>query len=187
MTNQPHFFIAVPINEKMKEKLGSWLQQSQPPFQKFVHEKDFHITLAFLGGVAPKLLEQLKGGLQTVSEQHPPFSLTIQDLGFFGQKAGPRIFWAGVKHEQKLFDLQKHIYETCVNVGIDLEKRAYSPHITLARKYIGDVPYNDQELKQSFFTTFKDDESWRVSSFVIYQTHLNRTPKYEVVASFQLE
>ncbi len=186
MTTQPHYFIAVPIDGNIKGKLASWLQQSKPPFQRFVHEEDFHITLAFLGGVAPSILDQLKAELETAPSQHKSFELTIQDLGHFGQKTSPRIFWAGVEQEENLFQLQRHIYETSVGLGIELENRAYSPHITLARKYIGNGGYDDTNLKRSFNSCL-GGEAWTVSSFVIYQTHLNRTPKYEVIASFPLK
>lgn len=185
MTTQSHYFIAVPIDESIKEKLTYWCRKEQPPFQRFVHEQDLHITLAFLGGIEPGVLENLKKALQTVAKQHKPFSLVIEDLGFFGQKQAPRVFWASVNQEKVLYDLQKDVYQGCIDLGIELEKRAYSPHITLARKYIGKDAYIDDQLKKSFQTHFIND-NWTVNSFVIYQTHIKQTPKYEVVASFQL-
>ena len=185
MTVQPHYFIAVTIDEKVKQKLALWCEKVQPPFQRFVHEQDLHITLAFLGGIESLILEELKVALQGMAKQHVPFSLTIDSLGYFGQKQAPRVYWASVKKEEKLYELQKDVYQTCVDLGIKLEDRAYSPHITLARKYIGVVPYVDDGLKEKFHSYLKS-ESWKVSSFVIYQTHLKKTPKYEVVASFKL-
>lgn len=185
MTVQPHYFIAVTIDEKVKQKLASWCEKEHLPFQRFVHKQDLHITLAFLGGVESLILEELKVALQGMAKQHVQFSLTIDNLGYFGQNQAPRVFWASVIQEKKLYELQKDVHQTCVDLGIKLEDRAYSPHITLARKYIGDVPYVDDGHKEKFLSNLKN-ESWKVSSFVIYQTHLKKTPKYEVVASFKL-
>ncbi len=185
MTNQPHYFIAIPIENKVKVQLSNWCKQEQPPFLRFVHEQDYHITLVFLGAISFSLLEQLKVALQTVAKRHERFSLTIDDLGTFGQEQSPRIFWASVIKESKLFALQMDIYKTCISLGLKLETRGYSPHITLARKYIGQGPYFAEELRQSFQSTFVN-ENWCASSFVIYQTHLKKTPKYEVVTSFSL-
>jgi RNA 2',3'-cyclic 3'-phosphodiesterase len=185
MTNQTHYFIAIPIDKVVKQKLSDWNTKEHPPFQRFVHEDDLHITLAFLGGLEYPVLENLKNMLQGINRDYSPFSLTVDTLGHFGQKESPRIFWASLKQEEKLFQLQNEVYQTCIDVGIELEKRAYSPHITLARKYIGEGTYVEEHLKESFQKYLKN-ESWTVSSFVIYQTHLKRIPKYEVVATFQL-
>jgi RNA 2',3'-cyclic 3'-phosphodiesterase len=185
MTERSHYFIAVPIDQTVKEKLSSWYEKEQPPFQRGVFEQDLHITLVFLGGVEPTLLEELKNALKTVTNQHHSFSLTVENLGFFGQKQAPRVFWASVNQEQMLYELQKDVYQTCINLGMELEKRSYSPHITLARKYIGEGPYVEEELNKSFQSYLKN-EKWNVSTIVIYKTHLKRIPKYEVVASFEL-
>ncbi|MFN7250562.1 MAG: RNA 2',3'-cyclic phosphodiesterase [Anaerobacillus sp.] len=184
MTTQTHYFIAIPIDKVVKQKLSEWNTKELPPFQRFVHEDDLHITLAFLGGLELPVLDALKDKLLKITRNLDPFSLTIDTLGHFGQKQSPRIFWASVKQENKLFQLQNEVYQTCIDVGIELEKRAYSPHITLARKYIGEGTYVEEHLQESFQKYLKN-ESWTVSSFVIYQTHLKRIPKYEVVATFQ--
>jgi RNA 2',3'-cyclic 3'-phosphodiesterase len=184
MTSQAHYFIAVPIDKEIKEKLSWWNKNEQPPFQRFVHKEDLHLTLAFLGGLELSVLDALKNKLQKVTRTHEPFPLTIDTVGHFGQKESPRIFWASVTHEQKLYKLQNEVYRTCIEVGIELENRAYSPHITMARKYIGEGTYDEENLKESFQKHLKN-EWWTVSSFVIFQTHLKRIPKYEVVATFQ--
>lgn len=185
MTTQSHYFIAVPIDEKLKGKLWDWNKDEKPPFKQFVDEADYHITLAFLGGVEPSLLEDLQNSLANISIKHELFSLIFDDIGFFGQENNPRIFWAGVKKEEKLFKLQKAIFETCTRLGFHLDVRSYNPHLTMARKYSGDSPYFQAELKSSFQKTMKN-QSWNVSRFVIYQTHLKQTPKYEEIASFSL-
>lgn len=185
MTSEAHYFIAVPIKSSLKEKLANWNKREQPPFQRFVDQEDYHITLAFLGSVEPSIMRHLQVNLREISKKHMPFSLFIDDLGFFGQQQAPRVFWASVKKEEKLFQLQEDVFQMCVKLGFELDKRKYSPHITFARKYIGNGVYDEQHLKQSFQQSV-GNESWVVSHFVIYQTHLKRTPKYEVIASFDL-
>ncbi|WNF36107.1 RNA 2',3'-cyclic phosphodiesterase [Bacillaceae bacterium IKA-2] len=185
MTKQSHYFIAVPIDERLKEKLANWNKNQNPPFKQFIDEADYHITLVFLGGVEPSLFKGLKNSLAEISIDHARFSLILNGIGFFGQEKDPRIFWAGVKKEEKLFRLQKAIFETCTKLGFHLDVRPYTPHLTMARKYSGDIPYLNEKLKLSFQKALKE-HSWNVSRFVIYQTHLNQTPKYEEIASFSL-
>lgn len=186
MTIQSHYFIAVPVDERLKGKLTNWNKNEKPPFKRFVDEADYHITLAFLGGVEPALLEDLGISLAETSINYAPFSLTLEDIGFFGQENYPRVFWAGVKKEEKLFGLQKGIFETCTRLGFHLDARPYTPHLTLARKYCGDSPFLKEKLKSSFQKNLKN-QSWDVSRFVIYRTNLKQTSKYEEIISFSLE
>ncbi|MCT8137280.1 RNA 2',3'-cyclic phosphodiesterase [Anaerobacillus sp. CMMVII] len=186
MTALPHYFIAVPADKIVKEKLANWVKREGPPFQKFVDQDDYHITLVFLGAVEPLMLEKLKTKLEIIAKEHQQFLLTLESIGSFGQKQAPRVFWASVEKEKKLYDLQAEVYKTCQELGFKLEKREFSPHITIARKYLGEGSYVDEQLKRTFQSSFKK-ETWTVSSFVIYQTHLKRTPKYEVIASFDLK
>lgn len=180
-----HFFIAIPLSDALKDKLSKWCMTVEPPFQRFVHEQDYHITLAFLGSVEPSQLETLIERLAKVSLTYAPFSLTVSNLGHFGQKQAPRIFWAGVQKEDQLFQLQKSVYDTCIETGFQLEERLYSPHITLARKYVGEGTYNDESLQKSFQENVSN-ETWEITSFAIYQTHIKELPKYERIASFSL-
>lgn len=185
MTTQSHYFIAVPINKILKGKLADWNKNQNPPFKRFVDEADYHITLAFLGGVELSLIEKLENSLAEIAIDHVPFSLTLENIGFFGQEKQPRIFWAGVKKEEKLNRLQKAIFETCTRLGFQLDTRPYTPHITMARKYSGDSSYHSEKLISSFQKDLKN-QSWNVSRFVIYQTNLKQSPKYEEIASFSL-
>lgn len=182
---QSHYFIAVPIDLGVKERLGSWNELEHPPFQRFVHKEDYHITLVFLGGIEQSELDDLQIVLNNIVKNYDVFVLAITELGVFGQKQAPRIFWAGVKREEKLYELQKAIFQTCVDLGMDVDKRGYNPHITLARKYIGNAPYDGNHLNESFHLYMKN-VSWSVSNIVIYKTNLDKVPKYEIVASFPL-
>lgn len=185
MDRKTHYFIALPIEKQVKESIFNWLKEENLPFKRFVHKEDYHITLAFLGDVDPILLKELQEALVAIAKKHQPFMLNVDQLGFFGQKFTPRVFWTSVKREEKLFELQKSVQALCEELGLELDKRTYNPHITIARQYIGGYPFADEELNQSFQSYLKS-KSWQVSSFVIYQTHLDQTPKYEEIASFPL-
>ncbi|UTW68827.1 RNA 2',3'-cyclic phosphodiesterase [Anaerobacillus sp. HL2] len=134
MTNEAHYFIAVPIKSSLKEKLAKWNEKERPPFQRFVDQEDYHITLAFLGGVEPAIMSHLQVNLRKVSTKHEPFPLCIDDLGFFGQKQVPRSFGLVSRKEEKLFELQKDVFQTCVHLGFEMNKRKYSPHIHVCSK-----------------------------------------------------
>ncbi|OIJ18579.1 2'-5' RNA ligase [Anaerobacillus alkalidiazotrophicus] len=182
---QPHYFIAIPIEKRVRKKLAAWNRDETPPFERFVHEEDYHITLAFLGGIEFSLIKNLQEKLHVIADKHQTFPLIIDHIGHFGPNHAPRILWAGIKKEDKLFKLQMDVFQACLQLGMELDKRAYNPHITIARKFKGASPFDKLQLNRSFQSVVIE-EKWKVSNFVIYQTHLQRTPKYEVISSFTL-
>lgn len=186
MVQQRHYFFALSIPEETKRALKEYCDQLKVsyPFARWVHEQDFHITLAFLGH-APQ--QKLKLATELVSQSLldcQSFSLTIDSFGTFGRKDSPRIFWSGVQREERLHEVRNQVFTACTEVGFELETRPFHPHITVARKWQGEVAFP--------FTTFEKENrlsaplSFQAKEIVLYQTHLDQSPKYESIASFKL-
>lgn len=182
MTNQRHYFLAIPLPNDVRDKIKHWQGSISLPFKSWVYSEDYHITLAFLGGVTKEQRRRLSKNLNEI--KHRSFSLTLTHLGTFGLTEQPRILWVGVNKQPALFHLQRDIVTVCTDTGFQLDKRVYHPHITVARKYIGTNPFNIQEHESSFSKFI--DTTWAAQSFVLYETHLDKKPKYEVVERYEL-
>lgn len=187
-TNHPHLFIAVPLPEDITSMLAAWSTEwrDRLPFRKWVHPADYHITLHFLGGCTPLQAERIKEQIAQTEIHLKPFTLQINQLGFFGQSRKPRILWAGVSGD--LHALQ-HLRETVVSalepLGFPGENRPYRPHITLAKNYQrDDFPADQLELFHIPETT---QNVWQVQEFVLYQTHLGQIPMYEAIRQYALK
>ncbi|KKB43517.1 RNA 2',3'-cyclic phosphodiesterase [Bacillus thermotolerans] len=173
-----HFFYALPLPAEVKRELYEFVQNKELPFSRFVHQEDLHLTLAFLGAAEE---DKLNASIELVAEaiqQIDPFPLSIHSLGWFGKKTSPRIFWAGVKEEEQLYTLQKKVYEACRQAGFELDRKPFRPHITVARKWKGEVPF---ELPADAF-----EKNFLTNSVVLYETHLDKLPKYKVKHQFEL-
>lgn len=183
---QTHFFYALKLPAETKSELNKYCQQLQKvfPFSRWVHGVDYHITLAFLGDAPAEKLMQSKQFIQEQLSDDAEFSLTIQALGTFGRKDSPRIFWAGVEQEPRLDAVRDSVFSACTHAGFQLESRPFHPHITLARKWIGDAPFphTAEQLQQ----TFAEPIQFLAKEVVLYQTHLDKVPKYEAIATFRL-
>ena len=59
--------------------------------------------------------------------------IAIRGLGFFPNAKRPTIFWTGVDGGTYLATLASRIDQACAQLGVQPEKRPYSPHLTLAR------------------------------------------------------
>lgn len=182
-----HYFFAVKLPKETKEFLHEWIEarKADYPFARWVHPEDYHITLAFLGFAEKSKLEHVINRLKPILEKESAFTLTLNNLGIFGQKKAPRIFWADVESSEQLISIQKAVYEECVKTGFQLDKKPFRPHITLARKWNSEDPFNEATL----FSIRKEDGktfTFNVTEVVLYETHLDRTPKYYEFASFPL-
>ncbi len=90
---------------------------------------NFHITVAFLGGLSEGELE--------LAERVAPievgrFELTLDNLGFWTR---PRILWlAPETAPDTLVTLERALWERLIEHGFEREARPFDPHLTLARR-----------------------------------------------------
>jgi 2'-5' RNA ligase len=68
-----------------------------------------------------------------------PFVITLDNVGRF-ERDGGNIWWVSVKHPPKaLLTLQYDLTDKLTAVGFKLDKRKYTPHITLGREVVTDT------------------------------------------------
>lgn len=86
---------------------------------------NLHITTKFIGEWPASRLEELKKRLTFDARA---FRLDIERLGFF-----PNAVWAGVAANADLAALVEATQTSLCGIGVAKGKRAYLPHVTLAR------------------------------------------------------
>jgi 2'-5' RNA ligase len=64
---------------------------------------------------------------------HAPFEIGLSGVGLFEARGRPGAVWAGVTPHEPLAKLHHKIDQLLVRSGLKPERRAYLPHITLAR------------------------------------------------------
>ena len=187
MKSQTHFFYAVslPSETKLKIKEECSILKKNLPFQRWVHHEDLHITLAFLGSAEKEKLQASQDLVKKGLEDKKSFTLQMNELGVFGKADSPRIFWADTYKEMKLHTIRDIVFSACTHAGFELETRPFKPHITLARKWAGESSFHTSMLNEN--NPFEQSPlSFSVNEVVLYQTHLDKSPKYERIASFPL-
>lgn len=97
---------------------------------RWVEPDSYHITLSYMGEVGPDGIEQLIETLDGI--RFSPFTIRLQGLGVFGAKR-PRAVWAGLEDCPELISLQARQARAITGAGFRLERRKYTPHVTLAR------------------------------------------------------
>src|SRR5689334_17280845 len=92
---------------------------------------NLHITTKFIGEWPEQRLEELKAALAAIPPREA-IAVHIHKLGFFPNPHSPRVFWCGVE-APGLDVLAADTDRATAALGIETEKRAFSPHLTLAR------------------------------------------------------
>ena len=132
-------FFAVELSRDVQSALG----KLRPPDgvawardYRWVEPESMHITLAFLGEQPPDALATLRRiGTQAAGSSRAG-TLTIGGAGAFGPRRAPRVLWVGLQGDLRpLEELQAQLASNVRGSGFRLEEdRAFSPHITLARR-----------------------------------------------------
>lgn len=116
-----------------------------------------HLTLAFIGAVSPGQLAVLRDIAGKIHGE--AFGLEIDRIGCWPHN---RIVWAGCSRvPSRQRRLSNTLASALEQAGFVLDKRSFTPHVTLARKARCD---NLPELTQPI--------SWRVSEFVLVESSL---------------
>ncbi len=172
-------FIALDLDERVKEYLGYLQRVIHLPGDKLSLSSGFHITLKFLGEVSEERLEALRGSLRGIDFNE--LKLKTSGVGVFRRKGKVSVVWAGIEPKKEVEDLYRKIEDTLVEEGFDRDRR-FHPHVTIARvKYLSDKKrfvYNLKKIE-------KKEIHMSVKSFAIFRSHLtSQGPIYSVVEKF---
>jgi len=126
-------FAALPIPTEIAESLTRL--QTGVPGASWRSPAAMHLSLRFFGEVNDETIEALDHQLAHIRCQ--PFGLTIEGVGHFGREE-PRALWVGIRSQPSLILLAKSCERAARQVGLEIERRAYVPHITLA--YLTETP-----------------------------------------------
>lgn len=121
-------FVAIRPPEPVRDILVDAMDDN--PNLRWVGEEQLHLTLRFIGEVERPVANDIADALSTI--RFPAFELRIAGVGRFEQRSGGAL-WAGVEPRKPVADLAAKVDRACVQAGLEPERRAFHPHITLAR------------------------------------------------------
>jgi len=141
-------FIAIDLklNEKNLQEIEKVKSKLTFCHIKWVNIENMHLTLQFLGSTDSNQIPQIISRLENIATHFVGFELNLNKIGFFGQNFAPKILWFGFEKNLILSNLVKNINLRMLEIGFKLEKRTFSPHLTLAR-----IKYSDPHVH---FTEF---------------------------------
>ena len=121
-------FVAIAMPEATAEAIGR--VQADIPFGRIVPEEQLHLTLAFLGDLKAAEIEAAHDALEGVRSGAPEVAfggLVLPD------PARPDVLALQVAADPGLLALQRSIMGRLRQAGLDLPRRRFRPHVTIAR------------------------------------------------------
>ena len=172
-------FLAIRPPEPIRDLLLDAMDDG-PDF-RWQQDEQLHLTLRFIGEVDRHRAADLSDALGRV--RSPRFTARIKGVGSFDHR-GAGALWAGVEPKEPLAALAAKLERACQAVGLEPERRAFHPHITLARwkghrtRALADFLDRRRGLVS---------EPFEVGEFILFESRLSRHgAHYEAVASYPL-
>jgi len=165
-------FVAIDLPPEVIGALEALLERLRPSARiAWSPPSNLHITTKFIGWWPDERLAEVKAALAGVPRRGP-IDVAVRGLGFFPNARSPRVFWCGVE-APALAPLAADTDRATAALGIESEKRAFAPHLTLARIKeridMGPLRRAIEALPTTDFGQFQAE------SFYLYQSTLRPT------------
>jgi 2'-5' RNA ligase len=175
-TRSHRIFFALWPDDETVSHLSALAQDLAAGRGRLIHPASLHLTLAFVGSVTPKQVDQLlEIGAGVRAEA---FDLGLDRLGFWPQRG---ILWAGCRQSPApLRSLVASLVADLRAAGFAIDHRpgaTHVPHVTLARgARCASLPRLATPLR------------WTVGEFALVESQLNASAaNYQTLASFALD
>ena len=107
-----------------------------------------------------------------MASRHAPFTTRVEGLGAFPNARRARVLWAGLDDAGSAFGHLAAALDEALSKEVSPEKRAFTPHLTVAR-FEPTVAVDQDEI--AF-----ESEPFEVGRIVLFRSHLRRpAPVYE--------
>ena len=185
-------FIAIELPGDLKlaiSRLQEQLKSGSRAPVKWVNPENTHLTLKFLGNIDIAVVYNIKSALREAARGIPAIHLGAGDLGTFPSSNRVQVVWVGLTGElDKLQKLQQRIDKELSPLGFPAEKRAFSPHLTIARLRDRATVNDRQEIGRLVEeTNFESSLDFYVNSINLMKSQLTREgPIYSMLGSVNL-
>lgn len=128
-------FVAVGFDEAITEAIAAAARAWLPRDWQRVRPELIHLTLRFLGEADAEQVAAAQAALDRASSGVAPFELTLCGWGAFPDAKRARVAWLGVEAPPVLGEWVAALEHELVAAGLPGEPRAFSAHVTVARRH----------------------------------------------------
>jgi 2'-5' RNA ligase len=184
-------FVAIDLDETALETIAGEQKRLMRAFGRsdrslrWVRPEQMHLTLVFIGNVedarGATLVDAMRDDIAVA-----PFTIGFARIGVFPPHGAPNVLWLGVRRgADETVAVQRIVAERLEKLGVPRERRAYHPHLTLARWRSSRASDRQRVIEAN-----RGDEVARVdvSAVTLYRSHLSsKGSSYEAMTRARLQ
>jgi 2'-5' RNA ligase len=183
-------FVAVVPPDDVLDELESVLEPRRDSAAgtelRWTDRHQWHVTLAFLGDVAERRLDDLTEALAASVARRRPVTARLRGAGTFPNPYAARVLWAGVEQVRgDLAEVAHGIRSSASSVGASPDGAPFEPHLTLAR--FGRPTEATRWIRA---LSGLETTEWTVADVALVESHLGqgrgRRPRHETLAELPL-
>ncbi len=110
---------------------------------RFPHPENMHITVVFIGETEND--EAVKVAMDRLVAE--PFELKFRSIGKF-RRHGSETYFVGLRRNAMLKSINFQLSEALREAGFEVEKREYTPHLTLGRNVVLKPDFDFEEFSK---------------------------------------
>ena len=168
-------FIAIRIEaqERLIEMISSLKRGLKEENIRWTDLDNLHITLAFIGDMDENKIGSVSSMLTEKCSGSAPFNLVLRGAGLFRNMNDPRVIWTGIEPSGMLIHLNSSIMDGLNDIHINIEKRPFTPHLTLGR--VKNI--KNREMLKSLIAGYENAEiqKMEVSAVILYESILKQS------------
>ena len=130
-------FLALELPQTVRNKLSAHAEliSANDKLQqiRWLPKENYHLTLAFLGNVEYVLISSLQLKLEQNLSFNKAVPFRFSEITPFPFSGTPKIAAAILERSEELMQLQHNTAKCVRGFGISLERRRFTPHVTLGR------------------------------------------------------
>jgi len=173
-------FIALASDESLQSYLARVIQRlaQELPNLRWVDPAGIHLTLAFLGELTNEQLVAAMQAAELAAREVPPFDYRLSHPGIFGSPRQPRVIWIGIDEPtSRLVQLHQALNQELEQRGFEVDKRPFSPHLTLSRIKAPLKPDEQQRLQRLVAgkNVVSSSSTYHVRDLSVMKSELSRT------------
>jgi len=130
-------FIAINFSDEVKDALCETAAELKAASRRgrVVRRENLHLTLVFIGET--DCVDDILAVIEEAAKEAftEPIAITLSEAGIFKGRGGD-LHWVGVENTPALKRLARELAEGLRAEGFEIEKRRFTPHITIGREIV---------------------------------------------------
>ncbi len=185
-------FVAIEIPDRIRSIVQGWAFKPVASAGwvdgvRYVRRENLHVTVKFFEEASEPQLPALSEALDSLQCGGSPLKLCLSAVECFPRRGPVATIALGLAGDtDRLVRFQEMLENACQGLGFPSERRAYIPHVTIARAR-PPLPSDTRQALRNALLPRRANQEFLIDEFVLMQSHLKPGgPEYIRLATFPL-